>query len=155
LDLTRQDDLEEAVENYLFHLEGGGYLSWEAVIREEQDLSLSDAHEEALDELVSFNDEDDDVLYINERPRPRRPWYETLRELAPHLLFEPLNTARSYYEVVTEGWPNLVKALEENGQHLSLPEGTHDALEVLPQDLRHRLWLQSCLEVLLGTGGVR
>lgn len=112
---------------------------------------LSEAHEEALDQLINYGD-DDDILYINEIPRPHEPWYETLRRVAPCILVEKLHTAGSHFEVITWGWPRLVEALEEHGNKLSLPDGIYNALDVIPKGLRSRLWLQSCLDDLLGIG---
>ena len=151
MDLTDHGYLEEVVENLKYTFGGSTYFIWEAVIREEQDLPLSEDHEEVLDQLINYGD-DDDILYINEIPRPSEPWYETLRRVVPYILVEKLDTARSHFEVVTWGWPRLVENLEEHGQRLSLPDGIDDTLDVLPRDLQHRLWLQSCLDELLGIG---
>ena len=52
-------------------IEHGDYLAWEAVVRQEQGLPLSEVHESQLDELFSVvddeNEEDDEerILYIN------------------------------------------------------------------------------------------
>ncbi len=152
-DLSDHGDLEDVVES-LKHLIGESrYFIWEVVIREEQGLPLSEAHEEELDQLINFGDDDEeDILYINEIPRPSEPWYETLIRVLPHILVEKLRSDGSHYEVITWGWPQLVEALEEHGKRLSLPEGVDDVLDVIPLELRRRLWLQSCLDELLGIG---
>jgi hypothetical protein len=64
---------------FLRSIESGYYVQWDAVIREEKGLPLTDAQDDALSELISFVDDDDDepVLYINEIPRPKAPWYES------------------------------------------------------------------------------
>lgn len=153
-DLSDHGDLEEAFDDFVTTIESSSYLIWEAVIREEQGLPLSEVHEEGLDSLLNFgdDDDDDDILYINEIPRPPEPWYETLGRLIPAVLVEKLDTTRSHYEVTTEGWLRLVDALEEHGNQLSLPDGVDEPLGVVPRNLQHRLWLQSCIEVLLGIG---
>ena len=51
-----------------------------------------------------------------------------------------------------DGWGNLVDALEEHGDGLSLPRGVGHPTEVVPAELRHKLWLQSCLDQLSGLG---
>jgi hypothetical protein len=43
-------------------------------------------------------------------------------------------------------------ALEGHGQGLSLPPGVASYREVVPPDLRHRLWLQYCFNDLAGLG---
>jgi len=144
LDLDRQGDLEQAVDFLVGDLEGEDFLTWEAVIRDEQDLELTEDHERKLDELFSFSDDDEETLYINGMPRHCEPWYETVRRVVPHLLLERFNTAAGHYEVTTDGWPRLVEAIEEHGPALSLPEGIASPLDVVPADLRHRLWLQIC-----------
>jgi hypothetical protein len=77
--------LQEAVENFIYRLEEGRFLTWEAVVCQEQGLPLTARQEEALDGLLSFNDEDDDqILYSNEIPRPSEPWYAILNQLGSH-----------------------------------------------------------------------
>ena len=45
--------------------------------------------------------------------------------------------------MTTDGWKELVAALEQHGEGLSLPEGVDHPVEVVPAELRHRLWLQT------------
>lgn len=144
--------LDELLERFLWELEQGCFLRWEAIIRGEQKLALSEAHREVLRGLISFDEAPERVLYIDEIERPRQPWYAILRALAPRLLVEPLETAGAYFHNVTEGWPQLVEVLDEKGAGLSLPAGVAAPLEVLPAELRARLWLQSCCEPLVGIG---
>lgn len=154
-DLDALGVLDEVVSAFVFHIEGRQFLAWEAAIREEQDLPLSLAHEEVLDELVGFADDDEGderILYINEQPRPTEPWYATLRRIAPLLLVEPFDTTRGYHEALMEGWPSIASALDEHGAGLSLPEDAGSPEEVVPAELRHRLWAQFCFEALSGVG---
>ena len=51
-----------------------------------------------------------------------------------------------------EGWLNIIEALEEYTQDLSLPEGIESALDIFSADLQHRLWLQTCFDPLSGLG---
>ena len=71
-DLDDRGDFEWLIEDLISDLENGYFLMWEAVVREEQELPLTEGQEEALSELMSFGDEDEDdrILYINERARP-------------------------------------------------------------------------------------
>jgi hypothetical protein len=45
-----------------------------------------------------------------------------------------------------------MSALEEHGQGLSLPAGAASVRDVVPADLRHKLWLQDCFNDLSGLG---
>src|SRR6266849_2516534 len=78
--------LQEAVENFIYKLEKRDFLTWEAVVCHEQGLPLTDQQEKALDGLINFGDTDDEqILYINEIPRPSEPWYVILNKIAPYL----------------------------------------------------------------------
>ena len=129
-------------------------MRWEAVVCHELRLPLTARQEEALGDLLSFNDDpaDDRILYINEIPRPSVPWYEIVRKVASHLLMTPFRTSDLHYEVTCDGWPNLVTVLEEHGAGLSLPEGVDRPVDVVPIELQHRLWLQTCFDRLSGLG---
>jgi hypothetical protein len=145
--------LGEAIENFIYCLEGDRFLTWEAVVCEEQGLPLTAAQKRALGQLLSFNDEpDDQILYIDEIPRPSQPWHVILNQIVPHLLVEPWDTAAIHDETYHEGWPRLAEALLKHGGGLSLPPRASSVLEVVPADLRHRLWLQFCFDMLSGLG---
>jgi hypothetical protein len=151
--LADPGDLEDLVRDFVGDLESGYFATWEAVVRDEQDLPLDRRQKKLLDQLMSFEDEDyeDRVFYVNEIPRPSEPWYQTLRALAAALVRAPLDTA-SHYAVITEGWLELVAAVDEHAEGLSLPADAAAPLEVVAEDLRHRLWVQSCCAPLLGIG---
>jgi hypothetical protein len=154
LNLDKPGDLEEALDNFIFDLESDYFLLWEAVVCEEQGLKLSKKQDELLGELLDFSDDDDNdqILYINEIPRPKEPWYEIARKIVPSLLVEPFRTDAIMYSVMHGGWANLVDALEEHAQDLSLPEGVESLIDIFPRDLQHRLWLQTCFDELSGLG---
>jgi hypothetical protein len=153
LNLDEPGDLEEALDNFIYELENGYFFMWEAVVSEEQSLKLSRKQNNVLNDLLDFSDEDDDqILYIDEIPRPKEAWYEIARKIAPGILVEPFKTDAVMYAVVHEGWANLTEALEEHAQDLSLPEGIESTLEIFPHDLQHRLWLQTCFDTLSGLG---
>jgi hypothetical protein len=146
-------NLQQAVENFVSWVEEGQFLSWEAVVCEEQGLPLTAAQTKALRSLLSFNDEEDDqILYIDEMPRPSEPWYVILNKIVPHLLVEPFRTFDVHEEVQCDGWHRIMTALNEDGQGLSLPPGVASYREVVPADLRHKLWLQDCFNDLSGLG---
>ena len=106
-----------------------------------------------MGKLLSFNDEEDDaILYIDEIPRPSEPWYVILNKIVPHLLTEPLKTFDLHEEVKSDGWNNIVTALRKHGQGLSLPEDVKSLEEVVPAELRHKLWLQFCFNGFGGLG---
>lgn len=143
--------LVQCIEDLVYSIEGGYYLMWEGVVREEQGLPLTDEQEEVLGELISFSD-DDFVLYINDMPRPSEPWFETVKKVVPKLILDPFKTFEGYDEAYHEGWLDMVDCLEEHARALSLPEGVASPVEVIPPDIRHRLWLQYCFETLSGLG---
>ena len=154
LNLDEPGDIEEALDNLMFNIKNGDFFLWEAVVCEEQGVKLSKKQKNALDELLNFSDDDDDdhILYINEIPRPKEPWYEIARKIVPVLLVEPFRTDAVMYSVMHEGWANLVDTLKEHAQDLSLPEGVESSLDIFPHDLQHRLWLQTCFDTLGGLG---
>src|SRR5271165_1241598 len=68
-------NLQEAVASFVRRLERDEFLTWEAVVRDEQGLPLSARQSKALGKLLNFNDEPDDrILYIDEIARPSEPW---------------------------------------------------------------------------------
>ncbi|MCE9567739.1 MAG: hypothetical protein K8U57_37540 [Planctomycetes bacterium] len=151
--LDDSGNLQEAVENFLFALEQGHFLTWEAVVCEEQGLPLTSLQQQALDSLLSSGDPDDDqVLYLDGLPRPSEPWHVILNKIVPHLLIEPFRTSDVYREVQWDEWKRIMIALEEHGLDLSLPPGVDSYKEVVPADLRHKLWLQLCFDTLSGLG---
>jgi hypothetical protein len=151
--LSEMWNLQEAVENFVDMLEREDFLTWEAVVCQEQGLPLTAQQEEALDGLMDFGDHaDDQILYINEIARPSEPWYVILNQLVPHLLIEPFRTFDLHEDVKVDGWSRIAKALQERGQGLSLPSGVTKHEEVVPADLRHKLWLQHCFNAPDGLG---
>jgi hypothetical protein len=145
-------NLQEAVSNFVDWLEDGRFLAWEAVVCEEQDLPLTAKQKKAVGSLLDFNDEGDEILYIDEIPRPSEPWYVILNKIVPCLLIEPFRTFDVHEEVKSDGWNQIATALEEHGQGLSLPPGVESVEAVVPAELRHKLWLQFCFNDLGGLG---
>lgn len=145
--------LQEAVGNFLYKMEDGQFLAWEAVMAHEQGLPLTRQQQAALEELLDFTDgEEDRVLYINDVPRTSEPWFAILNKLLPHLLIEPFRTFDVHDEVQCEGWKNLARCLREHADGLSLSPGASSPLEVVPPEFRHKLWLQDCFDALSGLG---
>ena len=146
-------NLQQAVENFVSWVEEGQFLAWEAVVCEEQGLPLTAGQKKVLRGLLSFNDEEDDeILYIDEIPRPSEPWHVILNKIVPHLLIEPFRTFDVQEEVKADGWEQIMTALDKHGRGLSLPPGVASYKEVVPADLRHKLWLQYCFNDLAGLG---
>jgi hypothetical protein len=145
--------LADTVRFFVDWLEDGTFLAWEAVICEEQELPLTAKQKKALGKLLSFNDEEDDeILYIDEIPRPSEPWHVILNKIVPRLLIEPYRTIDPHGEAESDGWSQIATALQEHGQGLSLPPGVKSPEEVVSAELRHKLWLQFCFNNLSGFG---
>jgi hypothetical protein len=153
-DVRDESDREWLLNDLIHALERGDFLRWEAVVCQELSLPLTGRQRQAVGDLLNFNDEPDGdrILYIDGIPRPRQLWYEIVRTIASHLPLEHYRTAGMHYAVTTDGWKELVAALEEHGEGLSLPEGVETPIEVMPAELRHKLWLQTCLGHLGGLG---
>ena len=152
---TSNWDIGMFIDSLIISIEDGYFLTWEAVIREEQGLTLSKKQQEMLDSLLSFSDGDDDVepiLYIDGIARPSEPWYEMLGKVVPELILDPFETYKIHDQIYHEEWPRIVGCLEEHAQDLSLPEGVNDPLDVISPEIRHRLWLQYCFDELSGLG---
>lgn len=146
-------NLQEAVDSFVYWMNEDRFLTWEAVASEEQGLPLTPKQKEALGDLLNFNDEEDDqILYIDEIPRPSEPWYVILNKIVPHLLIERYRTFDCQDEVKLDGWNLIVTALREHGQSLSLPLGVESPEEVVPVEMRHKLRLQFCFNELVGLG---
>jgi hypothetical protein len=152
-DLTDPHDLAELVERFVGDVEEGAFAQWEAAERDDQGLPRTPTQQAWLEAEVPSDDESDEhTIFVDDLPRPDRPWHELLLELARHLVVKPLSTTDTVTGVTTRGWPCIVACLAESGQGLSLPEGVLAPVEVVPAELRHDLWLQSCLDALIGLG---
>ncbi|HVA50253.1 MAG TPA: hypothetical protein VNH11_28115 [Pirellulales bacterium] len=146
-------NLDEAVDGFVWWLEKGYFMIWEAVVCEEQDIPLTPRQKKMLGGLLNFNDVgDDETLYIDEIPRPSEPWHVILNKIVPHLLIEPFRTFDGHEQVQCDGWNRIATALREHGLGLSLPPGVESWEALVPVELRHKLWLQSCFNSLDGLG---
>ena len=153
-DVRNVGDLEWLVNDLTDALGRDHFLQWEAVVCQELGLALTERQRRVVGDLLDFGDgtDEDRVLYIDGILRPNRLWYEIVRMVAPHLLVPQFKTFEVHYAVTTDGWKDLVAALEQHGEGLSLPEGVGHPVEVVPPKERHRLWLQTCFEALSGLG---
>ena len=153
-DVRDEGQREWLLNDLIYALERGDFLRWEAVVCQELGLPLTERQRRAVAELLNFGDgpDEDRILYIDGIARPAQLWYEILRTIASHLPVGHYRTDAMHYAVTTDGWKELVAALEEHGEGLSLPEGVESPVEVVPAGLRHRLWLQTCLGHLGGLG---
>jgi len=152
IDLEDLGFIDQALDNLIRNIKTERFLQWEAVMHKEQGLRLTRKHKKALSSLISFSDEDEPIWYIDEIPRPSKPWYEIARQIVPRILCEPFRTDEGMYEAMYEGWPTLVEVMETHARDLSLPEGVETPLDLFPLDLRHGLWLQVCFDALSGLG---
>jgi len=151
-DLEDYEDVAQVVEDLTLDIEMGYFLQWEAVMRQEQGFPLSPKHKELLAELEDEDNAGSRTLYINELPRPTRPWYEIMALTVPKLLLPRFYTAESYPVTTTFGWPKLAQCLAEHGRELSVPTGSHTLVDTLSVETQQRLWLQHCFHALSGLG---
>jgi hypothetical protein len=153
-DVRRESDLEWLVNDLIYALERGDFHRWEAVVCQELGLPLTERQRRVVDDLLNFGDEADGdrVLYIDGLARPDQLWYEIVRKITSHLPVDRFKTSEVHYAVTTDGWKELVAVLEQHGEGLSLPEGVEHPVEVVPAELRHRLWIQASFEALSGLG---
>ncbi len=153
-DVRKTSDLEWLINDLIEDLERDHFLQWEAVVCQELGLHLTERQREAIGELLNFGDESDDdrIHYINGIPRPDRLWYEIVRTVTPLILVPQFKTLEIHYSVTTDGWKDLADALEQYGEGLSLPNDAELPVEVVPEDLRHKLWLQWCFVSVYGVG---
>ncbi len=68
-DLRPEGDLDEIVDSFVFMLEQGDYLVWEAVVCSEQELPLTKAQKKMLGKLLSFSDDEEDRV-LPDRDKP-------------------------------------------------------------------------------------
>jgi hypothetical protein len=146
-------NLQESVDGFVDWLEEDRFLTWEAVVCDEQGLPLTPKQKRAFGSLLNFNtDEDNQILYIDEIPRPSDPWHVILNKIVPQLMIEPYRTFDCHEDVKCDGWQRIITALRDHGQGLSLPRSVESAEQVVPAELRHKLWLQYCFNDLGGLG---
>ncbi len=153
LDLSRPRDLSQAVEDFIHNMQQDDFRAWEAVIREEQGLVTMPVLIDLTGKPMSFEPvKSDPVYYIDDAERLSEPWYEILCRIATNLLIEPLRAADIHEKVLLDGWPRMAGWVERRLRGLSLPEGVRRPQDVVPAEIRHRLWLQVCCEPLCGLG---
>jgi hypothetical protein len=153
LDLSSWADRHEAVGILASMLERREFLRWEAVVREERGLPLSDAQATALGELMDFTDDHDSpILYIDDCARPTEPWYESVRRVAAVLVLDRYETAATHYDEETTLGARLLDVVEQHAKDLSLPKGCNTPVEVVPGEVRHRLRVQCAFDALGGIG---
>ncbi len=151
--LDNKHNLYEAVGSFIFWMEQDRFLLWEAVVCREQDIPLTRRQKNVLRELLDFSDEDDGPIhYIDEVPRFSQPWHVILNAIVPRLLIEPYRTYDIHDDLVCDGWKRIVTTLRKHGEGLSLPPDAQSVETVVPAELRHKLWLQSCFDALSGLG---
>jgi hypothetical protein len=146
-------DVESLLEDFINSIEDGYFLQWEAVERIERGLPLTPHQQRAMEDLYSFSeDPDQPIWYIDEIARPLEPWHVIIQKIAKWLLVDPLRTSDFHFACATEGWPNLYECMEAPENRLMPPDGMASPIDVVPEELQHRLWLQSCFDPLVGIG---
>ncbi len=154
LDLDNDVDREEALERLISAIETRYFVEWDLVHRHENGAPLSREERQQIAEWQDMNaTTDGQILYIDDTPRPLHNWYEIALMLAPHMLQEPFETQQAWqFWLIHEGWTTLREVINTYGEKLPLPSGIDSPLAIFPQDLQHRLNLQSCFSELGGLG---
>ena len=99
--------LGQSLEDLIYCIKGGYFFLWEAIVCDEQGLPITEKQQEALDEIISFSeDEDEPILYINEFARPSEPWYEIIKKVVPKLVLDTFKT-----------YAPLMKSIMRDGYH--------------------------------------
>src|SRR3954452_15147455 len=117
-EVRSESDLEWLVNDLIYALERGDSHRWVSVVLQELGLPLTERQRQVVGDLLNFGDETDQdrVLYINGLPRPDRLWYQIVRRAASQLPVETFRTSEVHYAVTTDGWRDLVAALERHGE---------------------------------------
>jgi hypothetical protein len=125
----------------------------DAVERQEQGLMLTKKHEEALSEIIYFDENEvEEIHYIDEMARPSESWHVIVNKIAENLVVSQFKTYDIHCAAITEGWDKLSEVIEAYGDALSLPDGISKPIDVVPKKTRHKLWIQSCFSELEGIG---
>jgi len=154
LDLENDVDREEALERLISAIETRYFVEWDIVRRYEHGAALSDEERGQVKLWQKLNaNPEGRILYIEDTPRPLHNWYEVALMLVPHMLQEPFQTKDAWkFWLVHEGWATLLEVLNAYGEKLPLPPNVNAPLEIFPEDLCHRLNLQTCFSELGGLG---
>lgn len=153
LESLERGSVSEAHADLIYWFGSGDFFIWEAVIRQEQGLELSEGHRDQLSKLISFGDRpgSERIQYINEMPRPDAPWYEYVRRLAPLLLVDEIDTTALVHDFDERAWYELTEAIHRHACGLELPLEAEEVWDVLDEELRYELDLQSVwLDALAG-----
>src|SRR5207247_2671155 len=70
----------------------------------------------------------------------------------PRLMIERNSTDDVPEDLVCDCWKRIVTTLRKHAEGLSLPPDAQSVETVVPAELRHKLWLQSCFDALSGLG---
>lgn len=144
--------LNESIDYLIHYFKTDLFLIWESILRKEQNLPLSEIQNRVINKVLHLTKDDSTILYINNFPRPSEPWYEIVKKIVPILLVEPFKTYEIISEMYHDAWPEIAECLENNAFYLSLPEGISAPMDIIPLELRHKLWLQDCFDAISGIG---
>jgi len=152
-DTTSNFELEEILDDFIYSLESGYFSTWEAVVRKEKNKKLNKFQRKQLAQLINFGEEEiEEILYIDEIPRPNKKWYEIALEIANKLFRGRIKAYEIHSSLGMEGWSNLKDSIEEYGEDLSKPKGIKNILDIIPEELQHKLEIQEAIDCLVGLG---
>ncbi len=146
--------IEDVLDNFVFSMEEGYFLTWEAVVAKEQKKRLTKIQKEAFSEIISFGPHFyEPIIYINEIARPNKPWYLIAKEISEKLVLKQRITSYGIHDSLwSEGWSRLKECILDYGEGLSKPKGVKKPIKVIPDEIRHQLEIQEAVVWLFGLG---
>ncbi len=145
--------IEIILNDFIYSMKSNYFLRWEAVVCHEQNLKLTKYQKEQLDQLINFGDADnDEILYIDEIPRPNKNWHLIASEIAKCLVKNRIATYEIHSSLFSKGWNRLKESITKYGIHLSKPDGIENLIDIIPEEIRHYLEIQESIDWLVGLG---
>ncbi len=152
--LENRGEIEFALEDFLSAIRKGEFKLWRIVEDWERGMALAGEDYDVLLEMTSSPTVEPGIVAarIDGLARPSEPWWEIARKIAAALVMDEYRTSEYNYLSDTIGGHNLMEVLKKLGSDLALPDGVSDPVEVVPREVRCRLRLQFCFDVLMGVG---
>lgn len=140
--------LHDVAEQFAAELESGRCEVWEALLRQEQGLPLTEQQRLCLGEMLGSAER---IPLLDDRPRPCEPWYQALQYLLARLCERPEGDENQmiwvHYVAV-----RVLDAVAEHATRLSLPPGVDSLAELLAGERVSLVRARAIVDPLLGIG---